>query len=192
MFAAALSPLVTSTLPRLNVMDLDRLINRHKDAVYRQMVRTCGNRVDAEDALADAIYAALKASDQLRDPTNFQAWLAKIGTRACIRMRIRERLVTFAPLADLEAAGIELPDPGAGPASEAELSAVKHCVTGALEMLPEIYRVVYTRREILGEPAQAVATDLGITLPAVKSRLLRARSMMRDLLDSGLGCRDMA
>ena len=173
-------------------MDLERLINRHKDAVYAQMVRTCGNREDAEDALAEALFAALKASDQLQRPEYFQAWLSKIGTRSCARMRIRERLVQFTSVEDLEAHGFELSDAEIGPAKAAELSALKNCVTGAIELLPETYREVYLRREILEEKAEDVASALGLSLPAVKSRLHRAREMMREALDGGLGCRSLA
>lgn len=169
-------------------MDIERLINRHKDAVYRQMVRTCGNREDAEDALAEALYAAIKASDQLQNPDRFQGWLAKIGSRSCARSRIRERLGEFASLAELEARGFELKAVTADPAQSAELSELKNCVSGAIELLPELYREVYIRREIMGERAEDVAASLRLTLPALKSRLHRAREMVREALDTGLGC----
>lgn len=153
-------------------MDIERLINRHKDAVYRQMVRTCGNRDDAEDALAEALFAALKASDQLQRPEYFQAWLSKIGTRSCARMRIRERLVQFTSVADLEAHGFELSDGEIGPVQAAELSALKTCVAGAIELLPDMYREAYLRREIIDEKAEDVATALSIS---VQSRGRRQR-----------------
>lgn len=173
-------------------VELERLINRHKDAVYRQMIRTCGNREDAEDALADALIAAVKASDQLRDPSNFQAWLARIGTRACVRIKIRDRLTQFTPLAELEARGFEIRDDQVGPDREMEMASLKDCVLGALDTLPATYREVYVRREISGEKAEDVARELNVSLAAVKSRLHRARDMMREALDGGLGCRDLA
>ncbi|MBS1717348.1 MAG: RNA polymerase sigma factor [Armatimonadetes bacterium] len=172
-------------------MDIERLINRHKDAVYRQMVRTCGNMDDAEDALAEALYAAIKAADQLKSADHFQAWLAKIGTRSCLRMRIRERLARFTSVAELEAKGIEFASPGQDPSEVAELAALKNCVAGAIELLPEAYREVYVQREIMGESAEDVARKLGISLPALKSRLHRAREMVREALDGGLGCRNL-
>jgi len=172
-------------------MDIERLINRHKDAVYRQMVRTCGNVEDAEDALADALLAALKASEQLRDPTNFQSWLSKIGTRACYRMRIRDRLIRLTSISELESRGFDIAASQKSPVHEAELSALKTCVIGAIELLPEIYRDVYVRREISGERAEHVAAVLQISLPALKSRLHRARELVREALDLGLGCRSI-
>ena len=170
-------------------MDIERLINQNKDAVYRQMVRTCGNYDDAEDALAEALFAAIKASDQLKNPEHFRAWLSKIGTRSCARMRIRERLAHFTSLEELEAHGIEMPSLENNTLFASEASALKACVTGAIELLPEIYRTVYLRREIMNEKAEDVAKDLDLSLPAVKSRLHRARELIRESLDNGLGCR---
>jgi len=169
-------------------MDIERLINRHKDAVYRQMVRTCGNHDDAEDALAEALLAAMKAADQLRDPSNFQAWLSRIGTRSCARMRIREKLLGKHSITELEEKGWELPDSQNSPEQEAEITALKGCVRGAVELLPEVYREVYIRREVLEEKAEDVAQSMGLSLPAVKSRLHRAREIMRTNLDTGMGC----
>lgn len=169
-------------------MEIERLINRHKNAVYRQMVRVCGNQDDAEDALAIAIFSAIKASEQLRDPERFQGWLSMIGTRACSRMRIRDRLVSLTSLSDLEAKGIELSDRGHSPEDDAELHEVKNCVLAAIESLPEILREVYVRREISGESAESVAKELKLSVAAVKSRLHRARTLVRQALESGLGC----
>ncbi|MHB8637761.1 MAG: RNA polymerase sigma factor [Fimbriimonadaceae bacterium] len=173
-------------------MDIERQINHHKDAVYRQMVRTCGNHADAEDALADALLGAIKAADQLRDPQNFQAWLAKIGTRSCARMRIRERLLKQTSLSELLDHGIELPESDADPAAQAVAGLIKECVSSAVAQLPPHYRDVYVQREILGEGAGTVAKRLALTVPALKSRLHRARQLVRDSLDSGFGCGDLS
>ncbi len=107
-------------------------------------------------------------------------------------MRIRERLANTVSLADLEAKGFELADDRSTPSREAERSSLKSCVSGAIDLLPEMYRDVYMRREIMGESAETVALSLQITIPAVKSRLHRARMMVREALDSGLGCKHLA
>ena len=62
-------------------MDFDELAEAHKDAVYRQMIRACGNREDAEDVLVEALLKAYRSLDQLRDQGAFRAWLARIGRR---------------------------------------------------------------------------------------------------------------
>lgn len=172
-------------------MELDRLIDRHKDAVYRQMVRVCGNHEDAEDALADAILAALRSSEQLRDAENFQAWLAVIGKRSCARSRIRHRLEREASLTELMSRGFEPTDNHPDPLDESLARATKECVAQAVETLPPIYRPVYMRRDIDGIPAEQVSRELGISLPAMKSRLHRARALIREALDTGMGCKGL-
>lgn len=172
--------------------DLERLITDHRDAVYRQMVRACGNHEDAEDALANAILSALKAAEQLREPERFQAWLAMIGRRACARLKGRLKESSFESLEALQAMGFEASNEEPSPYDTTERDALKECVAGAIEGVPDLYREVYVRREIQGEPAAVVAKALGISLPALKSRLHRARQMVRAALDSGLGCPDIA
>ncbi len=58
-------------------MNFETLVNQHKDAVYRQMLRVCGNHADAEDVLIEALLKAYRHLDQLRDSVAFRAWLAK-------------------------------------------------------------------------------------------------------------------
>ena len=71
-------------------MDFDQLVAEHKDAIYRQMVRVCGDRDDADDALVEALGRAYRSLDQLREPEAFRGWLTQIGRRVCLRMRRRD------------------------------------------------------------------------------------------------------
>jgi RNA polymerase sigma-70 factor, ECF subfamily len=158
-------------------VDYDRLVNRHKDAVYRQMVRTCGNYDDAEDVLAEALFQAYRASDQLRDEAQFRAWLATIGRRVCSKMRKREALLPIMRLGE-----VEVPTQ----ALELDQGELKSCVTQAVDALPDGYREVYLQREIEGRRAEDVAKTLGLTVAAVKSRLHRARTMVRAALDASI------
>ena len=54
-------------------MDFEHLARRHKDAVYRQLMRACGNREDAEDVLIEALLKAYRNLDQLQDARAFRA-----------------------------------------------------------------------------------------------------------------------
>jgi RNA polymerase sigma-70 factor (ECF subfamily) len=53
-------------------MDFEALANEHKDSVYRQMIRVCGNREDAEDVLVEALMTAYRHLGQLRDLVAFR------------------------------------------------------------------------------------------------------------------------
>ena len=64
-----------------DVKAFEKLANEHKDAVYRNMIRVCGNREDAEDVLIEALLKAYRHLDQLRDDRAFQPWLAQIAKR---------------------------------------------------------------------------------------------------------------
>ena len=72
-------------------MDFERLSHQHKDAVYRQMVRVCGNREDAEDVLIEALLKAYRSLGDLAAPEAFRAWLARIANRVCWQLRSVKR-----------------------------------------------------------------------------------------------------
>ena len=169
-------------------MDIERLVKQHKDAVYRQVVKVCGNHEDAEDALAEAFAEAVKASDKLKNPEAFRSWLARVGSRVCVRKKIAARLAKSVSLSDLEDKGFEIIDDRSSPEEEAESSELSSCISCAISSLPEIYREVYVRRDLHGESAAEVAAAMNLTIPAVKSRLHRARELAREALDSGFGC----
>jgi len=155
------------------------------------MVRVCGNHDDAEDALADALLAAFSASHQLHDPAKFRAWLATIGKRVCARKRIRERLTHGVSLELLQGAGYDPQDLSPDADEITIQQQMQRCVRAAYDGLPSIYQEVFLRRDLQGESNQKVADDLGLSLPAVKSRLLRARAMLRKSLDSGFECSNL-
>lgn len=60
-----------------------RIFYDHKDAVYRQMVRVCGNAEDAEDVLTEALVIAIEASGQLKDMgISERRWSRSVGAPA--------------------------------------------------------------------------------------------------------------
>jgi RNA polymerase sigma-70 factor (ECF subfamily) len=152
---------------------------QHKDAVYRQIARVCGNYDDAQDVLVETLLAAYKAMDQVRDPAAMRAWLATIGRRICRRMKRREAL---GPILELDQ------EPGFVPEYEAEMEAsrIRGCVHNALDSLPESYREAYQLRDIEGLSAEEAAARIGINIRNLKSRLHRARKRIRAELDAGI------
>src|SRR5271169_6478052 len=90
------------------VPDFEALTRQHKDSVYRQMIRVCGNREDAEDVLVEALLKAYRHLDQLRDCAAFRAWLAQIAKRVCWQLKERDALLPLLQLSTLEAEGREI------------------------------------------------------------------------------------
>ncbi|MBS1715495.1 MAG: sigma-70 family RNA polymerase sigma factor [Armatimonadetes bacterium] len=163
----------------LKTESFERLVRKHKDAVYRQMVRVCSHREDAEDALASALLLAFKSADRLESDDAFRAWLGTIGKRVCSRMRHHpaiEQAFDFAienKIVRDESDGFDM-------------HILSGCVKEAVDELPEPYRKVYTACEIEGATVPEAAERLGIGLAAAKSRLLRARERVRRRLDQSI------
>lgn len=159
----------------------DRLIEEHKDAVYRQIFRVCGNYDDTEDVLVETLLAAYQALDNLQDESAMRAWLATIGRRICRRMKKKEALLPLIQLSeDIEAA------PVLDPAEDIEAGQLKDCILKSVQELPEAYREVYLLRDIKQLSAKETSERLGISVANLKSRLHRARGMVREKLDQGL------
>src|ERR1700686_1719519 len=100
--------------------DFDALTRQHQDSVYRQMLRVCGNREDAEDVLVEALLKAYRHLDQLRESQAFRAWLAQIAKRVCWQLKERESLSPLLQLSMLEDEGREVP--GTEPTPDVQLA----------------------------------------------------------------------
>jgi len=165
------------------VKAFEKLANEHKDAVYRHMIRVCGNREDAEDVLIEALLKAYRHLDQLRDDGAFRPWLAQIAKRVCWQLKKREALLQLSMLEE-EGKDIQNDEPPV----DAQLAAreMKELFQQAVRKLPPLYQDVYRLRDIEDLPGPAVEKKLGISQAAMKSRLHRARDLMRQYLDEAL------
>jgi RNA polymerase sigma-70 factor, ECF subfamily len=166
--------------------DFDALTRQHKDAVYRQMIRVCGNREDAEDVLVEALLRAYRHLNQLRDSAAFRAWLAQIAKRVCWQLKEREALLPLLQLSTLDEEGREIP--GTEPTPELQLARrqMKQFLDDAVAALPPLYQSVYQLRDIEDQSGDEVAHQLSISRAAMKSRLHRARELVRAHLDAAL------
>jgi RNA polymerase sigma-70 factor (ECF subfamily) len=170
--------------PYQNVsMDFDALAAEHKDAVYRQLIRACGNREDAEDVLVEALLKAYRNIGRLRESAAFRSWLAQIGRRVCWQLKQREALLPIVQLSAMEDEGVELPSAEEGPDVQSVKAEMKELLRAAVDSLPEAEREVYRLRELEDVSGEETATSLGISLAAMKSRLHRARADVRTYLD---------
>jgi RNA polymerase sigma-70 factor (ECF subfamily) len=168
-------------------MDFEALAKKHKDAVYRQMLRVCGNREDAEDVLIEALFRAYRYLDKLEHPEAFRAWLGRIGRRVCWRLKRREAVLPLIQLSQMEEEGFEIPSASPTPDAQWDAIEMKQLLESAFQALPEANRRVYEMRDLENQPGEKVARTLGISPAAMKSRLYRARAMLRDRLDAVLG-----
>lgn len=167
-------------------MDFEELANRHKDAVYRQLIRACGNREDAEDVLIEALLKAYRNLDQLQESEAFRAWLAQIGRRVSWQLKQREALLPILQLSALEEEGMQLASKDESVETTAAREQMKALLQRAIESLPAAEREVYELRDIKELGGEETAARLDISVAAMKSRLHRARANLRQYLDGAL------
>lgn len=164
-------------------MDFEQLSNQHKDAVYRQMVRVCGNREDAEDVLMEALLKAYRGLDRLSAPEAFRAWLGRIAHRVCWQLRQKEAMLPLLQLSVVEEDGRQAIDEAPSAEEKASAAEMKRIFKAALDSLPADFRAVYEMRAIEELSGEETARRLGLSIPAMKSRWLRAKRLFRERLD---------
>jgi RNA polymerase sigma-70 factor (ECF subfamily) len=164
-------------------MNFEELTNEHRDAVYRQMLRVCGNHTDAEDVLMEALLKAYRSLGQLREAAAFRAWLGQIARRLCWQLREREAMAPLLQLSVMEDEGGELVSQGEPVDEELARREMKALLWKVIGELPQDAREVYVARDVEDVSGEEVSKKLGITLQAMKSRLHRARRMVRERLD---------
>jgi|CXWL01.1.fsa_nt_gi RNA polymerase sigma-70 factor (ECF subfamily) len=167
-------------------VDFERRINRHRDAVYRQLVRMCGNHDDAEDVFIEAMVGAFRAKEGLREEAAMQAWLVQIGRRACGRLKRRESQNTTIALQQLEKMGIDIPEQTDSPEDLLMETELKTCLHLALNQLGKIYQDAYQMVDVEGLSLSEAAKHLGVSENNLKIRLFRSRKMIRDKIDGML------
>ncbi len=166
--------------------DFDQLARRHKDAVYRQMLRVCGNREDAEDVLIEALLKAYRSLDALTAQEAFRTWLGRIASRVCWQLRRRQALLPLLQLSALQENGADVADPAPSAEAQADAAQLKQILRAALDSLPAEYRAVYELRAIDELSGEETARRLGLSIAAMKSRWHRARILLRARLDRAL------
>jgi RNA polymerase sigma-70 factor (ECF subfamily) len=162
------------------------LSHQHKDAVYRQMLRVCGNREDAEDVLIEALLKAYRNLDDLDAPEAFRTWLGRIANRVCWQLRRKEALLPLLQLSELEETGTEVVDSAPSAEQQAGIAEMKQMLMAALRSLPPDYQAIYQLRAIEELSGGQTALKLGLSATAMKSRWHRARTLLRERIDAAL------
>ncbi len=154
---------------------LRELLHKSQRDLKRFARRSCATAEDAEDAVQVALWQLHQKVGALRVAQAFASWLFRIVERECGRLfRVNRDTVPLddATMADLPTASIP--------------HDLRNDLSKGIGALPEIYREVLILRDIEEMTAPEVAALLNISVDAVKSRLHRARTMLRErLISSG-------
>lgn len=167
----------------------EEVYREHGPRVYRVAWRMLANDADAEDVTQDVLLQVVRKLDTFRGESSLATWLHRITVNAALAFRRKRALIrerqTRDPLDQLLADGA-----AAGPVRPWSVTPdeqvlnreLRQLIDGAIDGLPSIYRDVYVLGDVEGLANAEIGGRLDLSLPAVKSRLHRARLMMRDVL----------
>jgi RNA polymerase sigma-70 factor (ECF subfamily) len=164
-----------------------QLVNRYDRNVFRIAQHITHNEEDAQDVVQDAFLKAYQNLEQFQGNSMFYTWLVRIAVNEAL-MKLRKRRTDRTVSLDED---VETED-GAMPREVADWSPNPEQLYGQSELgdilkktvqgLPPGFRTVFVLRDVEGLSTEETAEMLGLSVPAVKSRLLRARLQLRERL----------
>jgi RNA polymerase sigma-70 factor (ECF subfamily) len=168
------------------------LIKPYQRRVYTATYSILRNDADAEDAAQEAFLKALAHIQQFRAEARFSTWLIQIAVNEALMRRRKNHSDVMEPIGERqEDDGTYTPRDFADwreiPSEALERKELRQKLADAVATLAEKYREVFVLRDMQHLSIEETAEMLGISSASVKTRLLRARLMLRDLLSPGLG-----
>lgn len=163
------------------------LVERYERKIYRLARHITGNDEDAEDVLQEAFLKAYENLPGFQGQSKFYTWLVRIAVNEAL-MKLRRRktgkMVSLDETIDTgeETMAREIAVWEDNPEEQYSREELRRILEEAIETLPPLYRTVFVLRDVDELSTEETAEALGISVPAVKSRLLRARLQLRDKL----------
>ena len=167
------------------------LIRPYEKRVFVISFTILRNEAEAQDAAQDAFLKAFKYLGQFRSESRFSTWLIRVAINEARQRQRKNHLEIMRPIEDQENEdGTYTPRDFADwreiPSEALERKEVREKLVSALGSLAQNYREVFILRDVEHMSIDETAQALGISAGSVKTRLLRARLMLRDLLSPGL------
>jgi RNA polymerase sigma-70 factor (ECF subfamily) len=163
------------------------LLRKYDGKIFRLAMNITQNREDAEDVLQEAFLKAYEHLDQFQGNSKFYTWIVRIAVNQALmklRKRKSDRAVSLDEQIDTGEDTIvrEIAAWDPDPEERYSRDELRTILNGAIQELAPIYRTVFTLRDVDGLSTEETAEALDLSVPAVKSRLLRARLQLRDRL----------
>ncbi|MCG5054845.1 MAG: sigma-70 family RNA polymerase sigma factor [Myxococcales bacterium] len=171
----------------------ETLVQRHQERVYRLALRMTGGESDAQEVVQDALLSAWRNLAKFEGKAQFGSWLYRIAANAALMLLRSRRRHPQVSMEDIKLDGADEPGPngfgsGAGddwskrPDDQLQSTELRSAIQSAVDELPEASRAVFLVRDVEGLSTEETAEMLGLSVPAVKTRLHRARLALREAI----------
>ncbi|HUK26062.1 MAG TPA: sigma-70 family RNA polymerase sigma factor [Terriglobales bacterium] len=166
----------------------EELVRRYDRNVFRIAQHITHNREDAEDVVQDAFLKAYENLNQFQGQSKFYTWLVRIAVNeALMKLRRMRPGRTVSLDEDVKTEDDTLPrevaDWSPNPEQQYSQAELRDILTRTIQGLPPSFRTVFVLRDVEGLSTEETAEALELSVPAVKSRLLRARLQLRERLN---------
>src|SRR6478672_885591 len=171
-----------------DVSAFEELVRRYDRNVFRIAQHITQNREDAEDVVQDAFFKAYSNLAQFQGQSKFYTWLVRIAVNEALmklRRRRPERTVSLDEEVKTEDDSVprEVADWSPNPEQQYTQAELRDILDKTIHGLPATFRTVFVLRDVEGLSTEETAEALDLSIPAVKSRLLRARLQLRERLN---------
>jgi RNA polymerase sigma-70 factor (ECF subfamily) len=165
----------------------EQLVRKYDRNVFRIAQHITQNREDAEDVVQDAFLKAYQKLDQFQGNSKFYTWIVRIAVNEALmklRKRKSDKLVSMDEDVETDEGTItrEFADWSPNPEQQYNQAELNDILSRTIQGLPASFRTVFVLRDVEGLSTEETAEMLGLSVPAVKSRLLRARLQLRERL----------
>ncbi|MCB0732701.1 MAG: sigma-70 family RNA polymerase sigma factor [Ignavibacteriae bacterium] len=168
---------------------LAKLVKKYEQTVYNFAFKICRNKERAEHTMQETFLSMIKSLNQFSGKSKLSTWLYTIVSNHCLMLARSQKKYDYTTLENEE--GLiddkNVADWKFSPERIAENSELKKVLDEAIEKLPHEYRVVFMLRDVEGLSTQETGDIVNLSVPAVKSRLHRARAFLRNELNNTLG-----
>ena len=167
----------------------DDIVTEYEKKVFNLIFRILGDYDEAADLTQETFISAFRAWDRFRGESRVYTWLYQIALNHCrnrLRQRGRARAIQVESLdqaVDPDGFAREIPDESKAPHTVYEEKELNERILAAVQSLPPDYREIVVLRELKGLSYNEIVQVTGISLDNVKTRLSRARAMLRRKLE---------
>jgi len=164
-----------------------RLVQRYEKTVYSFAFKICRDKGKAEEAMQETFINAYRGLKSFSGKSKFSTWLYRIITNNCLMMHRKKSHEPVVSLEDTDLFGesgeLQVPHWGETPHDAVLNNELKDILDKAIQKLPLEYRIVFVMRDVEGLSTEEVGKSLKLSVPAIKSRLHRARLFLRNELN---------